>query len=99
MPDELKPFDEEINALDWLIAAIKSRPRLFGKPNAEAVRCLENLLVKLKKQQKLSSVDNNGKNWKPTKEHVEAIAFAIQDSFGRSYHKNLLSLYNDIQKL
>lgn len=53
LPEELKPFDEEINALDWLIVAIKSRPRLFGKPNAEAVRYLENLLGKLKKQHNL----------------------------------------------
>ena len=53
MPEELKPYDEEIYALDWMIVAIKSNPRLFSKPNAEGVRCLENLLDKLRKQQKL----------------------------------------------
>lgn len=53
MPENLKPYDEEISALDWTITALKSRLKLFSAANSEGVRYLENLLSKLRKQQDL----------------------------------------------
>ena len=50
--ERIEIYDEEINALDWTITALKSRLWLFSRWNSEGVRCLENLLEKLRKMQK-----------------------------------------------
>ena len=53
IPEDLKPYDEEISALDWTITALKSHLKLFSAANSEGVRYLENLLGKLRRQQEL----------------------------------------------
>ena len=101
MLEELKPYDEEISALDWMIVAIKSNPRLFSKPNADAVRFLENLLDKLRKQQNYND-DEVKTSFKPTPEQMAALRRAAYTNgnacFGDEFAKDkeLHTLYQQL---
>ena len=103
--EELKPYDEEISALDWMIVAIKSNPRLFSKPNADAVRFLENLLDKLRKQQNSNDNEEPKTSFKPTDEQMTALRRAAytlgNDCFGDEFAKDkeLHTLYQELLKV
>lgn len=84
--------EEDEKMLDFAITVITTSTATTFKKE-DCVDWLKSL-----RPQNLSSVERNGKNWKPSERQMDALQTAIEESVGEDYHDGLVSLDWNIKK-